>query len=438
MQAGDNTPYQFTPKTLDDFHPDTLYAEFPAFQHLKQLRKELENNSTFAAAAKKLEQWLGINPSARPNTAPESNPPTTSFDSQHDGLLDSILDNSEAAPATDSDASTSAWLRQLIDDAVAPYTLPAKDSRKEDYIDLLDRSISDLMRSLLHQPQFKSLENHWRGLDFILRRSTSEAGLNIYIWDVTKEELLADLAQQADATQSDFFQRINQQFAASNEQLSAIVSTYEYSANKQDALMLGILAKLCTTLDCPLIANANASLAHCESFFLSDDFKDWTVPWDKAFAETWQAIRNMPESHYIALTAPGFLIRYPYSSSHYRIESFKFDELPPAISRNHLPWAPGAFAVAAVLATAYNQSGWQFQLGDFTDISGLPIALFEHNGQKEMIPTGECFLSETMFNQLCDAGLTPITGLKNSDTLKIGPIIGLHERSPLLGPWIYN
>ncbi|MCG8673668.1 MAG: type VI secretion system contractile sheath large subunit, partial [Pseudomonadales bacterium] len=311
-----------------------------------------------------------------------------------------------------------------------------KDPRKEDYLDLLDRSISDLMRSLLHNNAYRSLENHWRGLDFILRRSESEAGLNIYIWDITKEELLTDLAQNGNASDSDFYHRIQHQFAASDEQLSAIVSTYEFGAKKQDALMLGILAKLCTHMDCPFIANGNASLAHCDNFFLSEDFRDWTQSWEADFAQTWQAIRNMPESHYIALTAPRFLIRYPYDTGHYSIESFKFNELVEPMDSNDLAWAPGAFAVGAILAQSYNKKGWQFDLGDFTDLHRLPIAFFNHDGSKEVIPSGECFLTEAMFNQICNAGLTPITGIKNNDTLKVGPIIGLHERSPLLGPWV--
>ena len=437
LQAGADKAWLFTPKSLDDFHPDEIFANFPPFQELRQLRRQLSNNSTFAEAAKTLEAWLGIShvapQAAQPSTAPSINPST-----DNSGLLDSILDSGDpsAAAPFSNDASTDAWLRNMVDDAIASYTLPGKDPRQEDYLALLDRSISDLMRTLLHLPEFQSLESHWRGLDFILRRSTSESRLNLYVWDVCKEELLTDLAQQGDATHSEFFHRIEKQFAASEESLSAIVTSYEFSTKKQDALMLGILAKLCTHMDCPLIANGDASLAHCDNFFLSNDYREWNQSWDPEFARTWQAVRNMPESHYLALTAPRFLIRYPYDTGHYGIESFAFDELESPINRQHLLWAPGAFAVAAVLAKSFNHDGWNMRLGDFTDLDRLPIAFMDDDGHKAVIPNGECFLTELMFNRLCDSGLTPITGLKNSDTIKVGPILGLHERSPLLGPWI--
>ncbi|MDX1696426.1 MAG: type VI secretion system contractile sheath large subunit [Ketobacteraceae bacterium] len=441
LSASDKA-WQYTPKTIDDFHPDEIFADFPPFQELKILRRQLQNNSTFAQAASTLEQWLGIRP-AEPSE-PQAPQQSSAAEDEHqkapaDGsLLDSILDagNQSTESPVSGDAATTAWLRDLVDEAVAPYTLPGKDPRQEDYLALLDRSISDLMRTLLHSPAFQSLESHWRGLDFILRRTTSESRLNIYLWDVCKEELLADLAQQGNATESDFYQRIAKEFAASDESLSAIVSSFDFGAKKQDALMLGIMAKLCSTLDCPFIANGDASLAHSDNFFLSDDYRDWNTQWDPGFAQTWQAVRNMPESHYLALAAPRFLIRYPYDAGHYGIESFRFQELQNPVSRSELLWAPGAFAVAAVLARSFNENGWQMRPGDFTDLNRLPIAFFDEDGQKEVIPNGECFLTEIMFNRLCDSGLTPITGLKNSDTLKVGPILGLHERSPLLGPWI--
>lgn len=441
LKAGEEKAWEFKPTSIDDFHPDEIFENFQPFQELRQLRRRLENNSSFAEAAKILESWLGISAPATPAESPDTQTPpqpAADLDPGQGGLLDSILDSgnqAQQAPLT-NEASTDAWLRQMVDEAVAPYTLPGKDPRQEDYLDLLDRSISDLMRAILHSPDFQALESHWRGLDFILRRSTSESRLNLYVWDICKEELLTDLAQQGDATQSEFYHRIEKQFAASDEALSAIVSSFEFAAKKQDALMLGILSKLCTKMDCPFIANGNASLVHCEEFFLSDDYRDWNQSWDKEFAQTWQVVRNMPESHYLALTAPAFLIRYPYDAGHYGIESFRFNEVIAPVERQELLWAPGAFAVAAVLAKSFNHNGWQMRLGDFTDLDRLPIAFFEDDGHKEVIPNGECFLTEIMFNRLCDSGLTPITGLKNSDTLKVGPILGLHERSPLLGPWI--
>lgn len=435
LQASEDKAWLFTPKSLDDFHPDEIFANFPPFQELRQLRRQLSNNSSFAEAAKTLETWLGIAPLEQPV---KPSVPATAPAVDNGSLLDSILDSGDQAaqPPLTNDVSTNAWLRNMVDAAVAPYTLPGKDPRQEDYLELLDRSISDLMRTLLHLPEFQSLESHWRGLDFILRRSTSESRLNIYLWDVCKEELLTDLAQQGDATQSEFFHRIEKQFAASEESLSAIVTSYEFSTKKQDALMLGILAKLSAHMDCPFIANGSSHLAHCNNFFRSDDYREWNQSWDAEFARTWQAVRNMPESHYIALTAPRFLIRYPYDAGHYGIDSFAFNELESTLQSQHLLWAPGAFAVAAVLAKSFNHSGWQMRLGDFTDLDRLPIAFTEDDGCKEVIPNGECFLTELMFNRLCDNGLTPITGLKNSDTIKVGPILGLHERSPLLGPWI--
>ena len=46
-------------QSMDDFHPDQLYANVEVFSGLAGLRRRLKDNSTFSEAAQEVQSWLG-------------------------------------------------------------------------------------------------------------------------------------------------------------------------------------------------------------------------------------------------------------------------------------------------------------------------------------------------------------------------------------------
>ena len=50
------------------------------------------------------------------------------------------------------------------------------------------------MRRVLHHPDFQSAEATWRGVEFLVRRIETGAKMEIVLYDVSAEELAADLA----------------------------------------------------------------------------------------------------------------------------------------------------------------------------------------------------------------------------------------------------
>ena len=404
------------------------------------MRRRLQSDNGFAAAAEELEILLNLpkKPAAPKAEVPVAKPPTPSAPAPAPPSDGSFLDS--VIGATTEEATANAgdrWLSQLIDDAVAPYTLPAEDPRKEHYLLLLDATISSVMSSILHNSKFQELEANWRGIEFLTRRLETDSKLSITLIDISQAELFEDLASQPNATESGFFKLLNDRTAGDQSRgWSLVVGLQQFLPTKLDALMLGIIGKLCAQVDCPFVASADPLFANCTDFFGQPDSDDWQQALPEDFNQVWPAIRALPQSSYVALTAPRFLLRYPYSDGTYSIESFQYEELSPEFKPESLLWGNGALAVAAVIGQSFSQSGWDLQLGQVTQVDRLPLSYYEDEGEKCPIPCAETYLMERSFEALCQAGLAPLASLKNQDAVRVGPILSIHkDRTPLQGAW---
>ncbi len=53
----------------------------------------------------------------------------------------------------------------------------------------VDASLSDLMRNLLHHPDFQSMEGLWRSLDLLLHRLELDGELEVVLYDLARQSL---------------------------------------------------------------------------------------------------------------------------------------------------------------------------------------------------------------------------------------------------------
>ncbi|PCJ32368.1 MAG: hypothetical protein COA99_16505 [Moraxellaceae bacterium] len=424
---------------LDDFHPDQLYQNVELFAEFRALRRKLKKDSSFEAAAKKMDQWISIGaqvtPAKKPTNKPSHAQPISNVPTE--GLLDSILggeDSGTNSAATETDKLVSS----LIQDAIATYATPAPNPQKQQYIDALDQTISSTMAALLHHPEFQALEAAWRGLDLMTRRVETDSQLTLRLLPLDKQSLLIDLAEHQDATHSEFSKLVYDaaMLPQQDDRWSVVIGLYDFADNKNDALMLGILAKVMANADTPFIAAGDASLANCSSYFYQQDVSDWQQTFPNGFQETWSSIRQMPEAQYIALASPRFLVRYPYGRKSQRIEAFDLEETDSSFNAAHFLWCNGAIAHAIALCKSFSAHHWKMSLGDINELERLPLAFYDDDGEQAQIPTAEIFLTESAFEALTSAGLAPLISRKGSDHLQLGPLLSIsQQRSPLKGPW---
>ena len=77
---------------------------------------------------------------------------------------------------------------------VGPFIQPARDARQDALTARVDEALSAAMRRVLHHPDFQTAEALWRGVEFLVRRIETGAKMEIVLYDVSAEELAADLA----------------------------------------------------------------------------------------------------------------------------------------------------------------------------------------------------------------------------------------------------
>jgi type VI secretion system protein ImpC len=182
--------------SLDDFHPDQLFAQVPVFSEMRGLRNRLKNGDTFNEAAREMRsRFDSVEPSAaadQPNDREEL----------PNDLLGQIL--SQPAGGARPKRAVSGELAGLLEELVRPHLVNVDEDEQRSMLGVVDKATGDLMRAILHDHKFRELEAAWRGLFFLVRRAETDANLKVFILDVTKNELFDDLKSMSDLGQTFF------------------------------------------------------------------------------------------------------------------------------------------------------------------------------------------------------------------------------------------
>jgi len=341
---------------IDDFHPDRLYARLDLFQALRQARAH-----PAAGSDDLLGRLLG--------TPPES------------GRA------SAAAPARGLDA--------LIRDVVAPHIVRDNSAQMTSHQAAVDAAISEQMRILLHQPGFQSLEAAWRGVRWLITSLELDENLQLHILDVTRDELLADIvAARGTLSETGLYRAVVDRWrnVPGSQAWSAFVVLIDFSRSHTDLGLLAALGTIASQAGAPILAGANEALAG------QDDGE----------SAGWQQLRRSKIAHWIGLAAPRVLLRMPYGKGSDPIESFAFEEFVGPPVHDEFLWGNGGLAAALLIGRSFTARGWEMEPGDERDIGDLPAYTFMRDGEREMQPCAERFLSEREIQALLTAGLIPL------------------------------
>src|SRR5262249_60109251 len=74
-----------------------------------------------------------------------------------------------------------------------PYSLPRADPHQDELIAAVDAATTEQMRAILHYTAFQEIEAAWRAAYFVVRKLDTDNQLQVYLLDVSREELAADL-----------------------------------------------------------------------------------------------------------------------------------------------------------------------------------------------------------------------------------------------------
>ena len=350
---------------IDDFHPDRLYARLDLFEALRRAR---------------------------------TNPPAAT-----DDLLGRLL-GKPAEPAAAPAAAPAGGLDALIRNIVAPYIVKDTSAHAGAYRAAVDTTIAAQMRALLHDPAFQSLEAAWRGVRWLISSLELDEHLQLHLFDVTREELLADIvAAQGKLAQTGLYRALVDRWrnVPGSEGWSALVVPIEFGPSDGDIGLLAALGLVASQAGGPLLAGADLELAG-----------------DAAGARAgWQALRRSEAAPWIGLAAPRVLLRLPYGTASDPIEAFAFEEFVGPPVQEQFLWGSAALALALLIGRGFSARGWDMEPGDEREIGDLPAYTFVRDGERELQPCGERALTESQIASLLKAGLVPIASRRDRNAV---------------------
>jgi type VI secretion system protein ImpC len=426
---------------LDDFLPDRIYEQSAMFARLRQVRIRLQDPATFAAAAAE----LGLQGRAEQPEKPMPPPPPPPATAPHhpDGpasgsLLDQMVEQTEARSSEKRPSRAPDELQQFVRRVTEPHLVAAKDPRQAEVLGLVDKAIGAQMRALLHVPAFQELEAAWRAVFFLVRHIETGTQLKLYLIDVSKEELAADLGAGADLRASGLYRLLVEKSVGTPgaEPWALLAGNYSFGPGRADAELLGKLAKIAAAAGAPFLAAADPRLVGCASFGEAPSQSDWRVEQAAEDAQAWAAVRGLPEASSIGLLLPRFLLRLPYGKDTRTVESFAFEEMGDDPAHEDYLWGNPAFAGALLLAQAFSEEEWEMRPGVVASIDGLPLHVYQHDGEQELKPCAEALLTEDAAEHILDRGLMPLVSLKGQDVVRLVRFQSIaHPLRALAGRW---
>ena len=415
---------------LDDFHPDHLF-ENEAFQKLKALRERVQDSSTFAEIAEELR--------LRPASAAQaSESPCISAPSParlaSGSLLDEMIEQTESRVAL-GPARKTGEIQEFARQLAAKYSVSAPDPRQPDVVAAVDGAIGDTMRAILHHPDLQALEAIWRATFLLVRQIETGLQLKIYLIDISKQELAADLKESDDHSKSGTFRLLVEKAVDTPgaDPWTVVVGNFKFGSGSEDMELLAKLAPVAQRAGAVFLGEADPSLVGCSSLEVAPHPRDWS---ESKALESWKQLRLRPESASAALVLPRFLLRLPYGQETSSLESFEFEEFSGPPFHNGYLWGNSAFVVALLLGQSFSEAGWEMRPGGFSQIENLPLHSFRVEGDSQLKPCAEVLLTEEAVERILDQGLIPLVSYKGRDSARVGRFQSMAEpHRPLAGRW---
>jgi type VI secretion system ImpC/EvpB family protein len=352
-------------RRIDDFHPDQLFKRLELFKALREARA-----NAGVAAGELLRDLLG-----KPHETGAA---------------------PAAAPATGLDA--------LIRDIVAPHIVTDASAHTTAYLRAVDAAIAEQMRALLHHPAFQALEAAWRGVRWLLSSLEFDEHLQLHLFDVTRDELQADLVHgHGTLADTGLYRTLVDRVRGvpGEHPWTAIVALNQFGPSDADIGLLAALGRLAAQSGGPILAGADAQLAGNDADVVA----------------RWRELRRTDAAAWIGLAAPRVLQRLPYGQRCDPVESFAFEEVVGLPVHDEFLWGNPALAVALLIARSFTASGWAMELDDEREIDDLPAYSFERDGEPQMQACSERFLPESEIYALLDAGLIPIVSRRDRNAV---------------------
>ncbi len=158
----------------------------------------------------------------------------------------------------------------------------------------MDRASGELLRLILSHPHFQAMEAAWRGLDFLVTRLETAEQLGVYLLDMSKEELAADLAGDSDLRKSAIFRLLVEEAVQTPGGVpwAVVAGCYSLEKTLADIGLLARMAQVAGAAGAPFIAAASDRMLCGRSLHQTPDPDDWQPQAEAEAEEAWQLLRT--------------------------------------------------------------------------------------------------------------------------------------------------
>jgi type VI secretion system protein ImpC len=322
---------------------------------------------------------------------------------------------------------------KAVDSAIATLVQTALEGEsvfKGDVLDTLDemiaqidRKLSEQMNEIIHNQEFQQLESSWRGLNYLVMNSETDATLKIKVMNVGKKELLNNLRLYPGARwdQSPLFKKIyEQEFGQlGGEPYGALVADYYFSQSALDVTLMRSLAKIAGSAHCPVLTGAHPNLLGMDTWTELMNPRDLSKVFDTPEYAAWKSLRDAEDARYLGLCMPRTLARLPYGAKSDPVEEFAFEEETDGHDGNKYAWMNAAYSMAANVNRAFKEYGWCTRIRGVEsggEVINLPVHNFptDDGGVDLKCPT-EIAITDRREAELAKSGLIPLVHRKNTD-----------------------
>ncbi|MEM8669123.1 MAG: type VI secretion system contractile sheath large subunit [Planctomycetota bacterium] len=404
---------------MESFHPDELYENLELFSKLSGLRDKLEDTSTFPAASKAIQKLLG--------TAAVDKQAHRRKASRGSAIPNAKMSDFASLVGRES-ATAETPVNSLVKGLMRSHIVPEADPAQDQMVAVIDEALSDAMRRVLHDPDFQALESVWRSIELLVRRLETDSSLQIVLYDITAEEIAADLSATDQLEETGLYKLFVEQPKLDAQQgaLSVLIGNYTFDQTPPHADLLGRIAKISAAACAPFVAA------------VSNDCLKRANPEDipPVVTESWDQLRALPEAGYLALTTPRFMLRWPYGSKTEPIDSFEFEEFTRKSGVGGMLWGNSAFLAGLLLGQTYRNDGLSsMKLGSILGVDDLPFYYYtDEHGDQIALPCADRLLSERLAAYVMSQRFLPVLAIKGQPEVRLGGF-GSLSGQPLAGPW---
>jgi type VI secretion system protein ImpC len=380
---------------LDDFHPDALLDRVP---HLGAI---LDGRDP------------GL-PEVSPEPAAEPPAPAPPGGGGGVDLLGQILDRdaglATGAPPPVSDRPLDS-VRAFAAEAARHDTVPTPDA--DDVARALDARTraANALRDFLRRPDFRALERRWRSVDWMTRNLDTGPGLHLYLVDVSRASLEAEVHSSGGLEASAFGALLREGAPDGHPWSTAVMLDGPFGPGDEDQLLLAWMTALSAAFGATLVVDGDPTLAGIPSLDALTDSSAWgPVP------GSWAAFRAQPEAAALLVALPGFLLRYPYGAEGESLDGLRFEEIVGTPGRQDGLWGGGSVA-AAIVITREEAREDPSRPAD-TRLTGLPLFPWKDGVGSGML-CGQAAMTDGAARRLGEAGLIPVAWARGDDAVRL-------------------